>query len=582
MGSKFCLALAVCGLAFGQTPRAVQAADGSWYSATEDQRGIVVEKRSADFATVVWRQIPNYVGLRALKLAGDGGVALLGLHDGSDAVLWKWDAEGNEKLRVSIQLPYPMMTVDTNGDILLGGDSLLLIRLGADGVEKSRRKLAIPGLDLGIVGIEPDGRGGIFLVGNTNSTTLPVTQDAYQRAPRSGLCIVGFRFPSLQPCGTVWVARVNSASFALEALSYLGGADHNTASGLSIDADGLPVIVGSATQRVADQDPYPQTLGTARTFAEGKGLVLTIARMSSRLDALVDATWLRGAQTASGSAVYIDADGKIVLTGTTTSPNFPGTADEHPVCGPVRSINTLGWGLGLQLSSHFERVERVLHLNEVLAASRLPLAAKVNCLFDGANYEFVRSFALGQTMVVIGGPFGDDDVVRVDGVTVKELYRSSTQINFVLPRELGVMGNADVTVGGAFARAISVEAARPRWKLYVDGAGKLTDRGNFLIEALRADDSRVSDSNPVGTDEEVRAYATGIDLALPLKLFLNFYDGEYPGGFTASYVAGTFDSVVEFRFRNGGPQGGMKILGIMNGGAYSGSNPGYIWSQPVR
>ena len=581
MSSKFWLALAVCGLAFGQAPRAVQAGDGSWYSATEDQRGIVVEKRTADFATVVWRQIPNYFGIRSLKLTGDGGVALLGLHNGGDPVLWKWDAEGNEKLRLSLQLPYPMMTVDTNGDFLLVGGSLLLVRLGADGVEKSRRMLPIAGLDFGLVGIEPDGRGGIFLVGNTRSTTLPVTQDAYQRAPRSGLCIAGFRVPLVLPCGTVWVARVDSASFALEALSYLGGGDENSASGLSIDADGLPVIVGSATQRVADQDPFPQTPGTARTFANGTGLVLTVARMSSRLDALVDATWLRGAQTASGIAVFIDGNGKIVLTGTTTSPNFPGTADEYPVCGPVRSINTVGWNLGAQLSSHFERVERVLHLNEAVAVSRLPLAGRVNCLFDGANYEFVRNFALGQTMVVIGGPFRDDDVVRVGGVAVRELYRSSTQINFILPRELGVMGNADVTVGGAFARAISVEAARPRWKLFVDADGKLTNRGNFLIEALRADDSRVSESNPVGTDEEVRAYATGIDLALPLKLFLNFYDGDYPGGFSASYVPGTFDSVVEFRFRNSGGPGGVKVLGIMNGGAYSGSNPGYIWSQPV-
>ena len=158
----------------------------------------------------------------------------------------------------------------------------------------------------------------------------------------------------------------------------------------------------------------------------------------------------------------------------------------------------------------------------------------MNCLFDGANFEFVRNFALGQTMVVIGGPFGDDDVVRVGGVPVRELYRSSTQINVVLPRELGVMGSADVTVGGVFARVISVQGARPRWKLFVDGAGNRTYRGNFLIEALRADDSRVSESNPVGTDEEVRAYATGIDLVLPLKLFLSFYDGAYPGGFSAS------------------------------------------------
>ncbi len=582
MSSKFWLAFAVCSLAFGQTPRAVQAADGSWFSATEDQRGIVVERRSADFATVIWRQEPNYSGLRAFKLTGDGGVAMLGLHNGNDAVIWKWDAEGAEKLRLVLKLRSATMTIDANGDFLLAGESLLMIRIGADGVEKSRRALAIPGLELGIVDMEVDGRGGVFVIGNTASTTLPVTADAYQRAPRSGGCTSPGRIPSPYNCHSAWVAQLDSGSFALNALSYLGGGDENQVSGLSVDGDGLPVIVGSANQRIADQDPYPQTAGSARTFAKGTGSVLTIARMSARLDALVDATWLRGGQTAAGSAVLIDGDGKIVLTGATTSPDFPGTADAFPRCGPVRSINTAGWNLGLQMSAHFEHVERVLHLNEAMAVSRLPLAANVNCMFDAASYEFVRTFALGQTMSVIGGPFGEDGTIRVGGVRARELYRSSTQINFVLPRELGATANADVTVGGVFARAITVEAARPRWKLFIDGAGKLTDRGNFLIEALRADDSRVTDSNPVGADEVVRAYATGIDLSLPLKLLLNFYDTDYPGGFSASYVPGTFDSVVEFRFRNSGPPGGMKILGIINGGAFSGSNPGYVWSQPVN
>lgn len=115
------------------------------------------------------------------------------------------------------------------------------------------------------------------------------------------------------------------------------------------------------------------------------------------------------------------------------------------------------------------------------------------------------------------------------------------------------------------------------WNILKDGT--LSTRGNFQINARRADGTLNSDGNGFRPEEEVLAYATGVDLGKPLQLFRNFYDKEIPD-FTANYVPGTFDSVVEFRFRNRDLNGGVNVLGIVNDGVYSGSNPGFIWVTP--
>lgn len=579
MNYKLLLLLALTTLAIAQPPKAVQGADGNWYSATQGPQGFVLEKRSADFATLLWRQSADFPGLHDLRLTPDGGVALFASANNGDAALWRWDADGVEKLRLPLRVASASMTVDTNGDFLIAYSPLTILRLGPDGVEKNRRTIPAAGLDFASA-IEVDGRGALYAIGTTMVTTLPVSPDAYQRAPRGGNCLLVFRNPTVYPCRAGWVARLDTASFNLDALSYLGGGDENYLAGLALDADRLPVVVGFAIQRKPDQDPYPQTANTARTFAQGTGSVLTISRMSSRLDTLLDSTWLRGGQTATGAGIAIDRDGQILLTGTTTSPDFPGTSDPASVCGPVRGPNATAWNLGLRLSPRLEHVERTLHLNEAIAPSRLPLESKVDCLLDGSTYEYARNFASGQIASILGGPFSDTDEVRINGIKAQELYRDPRQINFTIPRELGVLDNAVVRVGGMPARTLTIEAARPRWILYISPDGKLFSRGNFLINARRADGSLNTDDAPIPATDEVRAYATGIDLAEPLQLFANFYDQPY-ANFTASYVPGTFDSVVEFRFPNPAStvrHGGIIVMGLVNGGAYSGSNPGYIWS----
>ena len=439
-----------------------------------------------------------------------------------------------------------------------------------------------------VVAMAPDGRGSIYVIGNTNSTSLPVSANAYQKFPRGGLCVVFFRIPYLAQCTSGWVARLNAASMAIEALTYLGAEGENTLSGISLDRDGLPVVTGTATQRQAGRDVYPRTAGSVRSPEPASGTVMTVSRLGAGLDMLIDSTWLRGSLTASGSSIELDAEGRILMVGKTTSPDFPATPDWPTVCGPKRGARPdLAWWIAIQLSPRLERVGRVVHLNEKLAPGNVPFLSKVACLFGGGNYEFERTFGAGQLMTMIGGPFAPEEEIRVGGIRAVELYRSIDQINFVLPRELGFRESVEVTVGGEFARSITVREVWPRWKWYIDSEGSLAYQGASVIDARRPNGSQNTPGNPLGKNEEVRAYATGIDLSKPLELFADFFNLPYPN-FTASYVEGTYESVVEFRFLNpinATPPPGSLAMGIVNGGipsnASAATGPGILVSEPL-
>ena len=306
---------------------------------------------------------------------------------------------------------------------------------------------------------------------------------------------------------------------------------------------------------------------------------MTITRLSPDLDQVIDSTWLAGSDEATPLSLAIDEPGRILIYGKTTSPNFPATTGWTRVCGPRGGLNTTFRGFGLRLSRSFDRVEGSTLFGDALAPELIEFDSRANCIFNGGSYNFSREVAAGQIVTMIGGPFREDDRLTLNGVGTPILYRSETQINFVIPREAGTGNDMALELNGQLARRLDIRAAKPVWIWNILDDGTLSYRGNFQINARRADGTLNSDANGFNREEEVLAYATGIDLGKPLQLFRSFYDKELPS-FTASYVPGTFDSVVEFRFQTRELNGGLNVLGIVNDGAYSGSNPGFIWVTP--
>jgi hypothetical protein len=181
-----------------------------------------------------------------------------------------------------------------------------------------------------VLDLKLDSSGNAYLTGTTTSTDFPTTAGAYQTSyggspaglaqlnPPSGC----FATITLQtPCGDVFVARLNATGTALGFATYLGGAGGDSATSLSLDSAGDIWITGAtvpATQVSGSPapTPFPTTADaylTTPRFGEYYGAFL--AEMSPNASQLLFSSLLMPGLSSVGTAVSVDSNGDIYLTG---------------------------------------------------------------------------------------------------------------------------------------------------------------------------------------------------------------------------------------------------------------------------
>ena len=101
--------------------------------------------------------------------------------------------------------------------------------------------------------------------------------------------------------------------------SYLGGSGGDIASAIAVDANGDVYIAGST-----GSFNFPGTAGGAQAAAAANGDAF-VARLDRNLTTLVQATYLGGSGGDVAQALAVDATGTVLIAGSTTSVNFPGT-----------------------------------------------------------------------------------------------------------------------------------------------------------------------------------------------------------------------------------------------------------------
>lgn len=161
-----------------------------------------------------------------------------------------------------------------------------------------------------------DGDGGVYVAGTTTSTDFPTTAGVAQPArpaEAASASLDGF------------VARLTAAgdAFDLDYATYLGGTRDDVPNALAVDADRRAWVAGGTASadfptRSALQ---PDFAGPIRDL-EGDAFV---ARLSADATALDVATYLGGRQDDQATGLGFDAAGRVVLTGTTMSSDFPTT-----------------------------------------------------------------------------------------------------------------------------------------------------------------------------------------------------------------------------------------------------------------
>jgi hypothetical protein len=154
-----------------------------------------------------------------------------------------------------------------------------------------------------------DADGNVYVAGHTASADFPTTNTA--RPFRSGL--VGL---------DVYVAKL-SPDGALVYATYLGGTGDETATALAVDTQGRVYLAGGTTS-----SDFPTTAGALNGF-RGGGLLQSdgfLVRLSADGATIQYATYLGGTGDDAVNALALDARGRVYLTGSTASDDFPTTA----------------------------------------------------------------------------------------------------------------------------------------------------------------------------------------------------------------------------------------------------------------
>jgi hypothetical protein len=151
-----------------------------------------------------------------------------------------------------------------------------------------------------------NGAGEATVVGTTTSTNFPTTASAFDR--------------TLGGSSDGFVARLSADGHTLLFSTYLGGSDGDEADAVTLDPGGDAWVAG-----VTSSMNFPVTAGTFQTARSGASDAY-IARIAANGTQVLACTLLGGADGDVGKGIAIVPDGSILVGGTTSSADFPTTA----------------------------------------------------------------------------------------------------------------------------------------------------------------------------------------------------------------------------------------------------------------
>jgi hypothetical protein len=167
------------------------------------------------------------------------------------------------------------------------------------------------------LGINVDNAGSAYILGQTSSSSFPVTSDAFQTTFRAGF-----------QNSSAFITKLNSAGSGLIYSTFLGGSVEERPAGIGIDADGSAYVTG----QTASPD-FPVTSGAFQTNSSavvgGNGGAAFVSKLNPTGSALVYSSFLGNSTGAGGIAV--DSAREALIAG--TSNNFNGVPVVNPLPG---------------------------------------------------------------------------------------------------------------------------------------------------------------------------------------------------------------------------------------------------------
>ena len=162
------------------------------------------------------------------------------------------------------------------------------------------------GTDSYVSALAVDAQGKVYIAGRTDSSAYPVTAGAYD--------------PTWNGYHDGFVSKLDSGLSTLLSSTFLGGTGDDEASALAFDAQGNLYVAGSTYS-----SDYPTTPGAYSRTVRGRSDAF-ISKLDSGLSRLLASTTIGGSYYDSASAITLDSQGNVFLSGSTDSSDYPFTS----------------------------------------------------------------------------------------------------------------------------------------------------------------------------------------------------------------------------------------------------------------
>ena len=170
-------------------------------------------------------------------------------------------------------------------------------------------------------GLALDTTGRASVTGETRSSDFPTTLGVFDSTFGGGTCGPP---DDHYPCFDAFAARLNANGSALDYATFLGGSSEEGGNALALDAGGGATVTGWT-----QSSDFPTTPGAFDTSPIDwpHSPDAFVVRLTADGSALVYGTFLGKSGWDEGYALALDAAGRVIATGKTSSSDFPTTPD---------------------------------------------------------------------------------------------------------------------------------------------------------------------------------------------------------------------------------------------------------------
>ncbi len=173
---------------------------------------------------------------------------------------------------------------------------------------------------LGAVAV--DSSNNVVVAGGTTSTNFPTTTGAYQTANKT-------------VSGTAFVAKLSANGTALQFGTYLGGTGSEGANAIALDSSANVIVAGTT-----DSVNFPVTSGAYQATNNAVSGTGFVSKLKSDGTALIFSTLLGGSRSDACNSVALDSANNVAVAGSTSSTNFPTTANAFQTANNTSGSST--------------------------------------------------------------------------------------------------------------------------------------------------------------------------------------------------------------------------------------------------